>query len=602
MTHPSFHVHQDTARFEHLVEGSRPWWRNPRLVLLNTWIAILLITSSTNGYDASMMNGLQSLTQWEVAFNHPTGGRLGLLSAIQNIGSLAAYPFAPYITDGMGRKQSIILGAALMLFGASLQTAAQSVEMFIGARFLIGFGLTFAANSAPLLILEISYPTLRGPLTSLYNTLWFAGSITYVIFKLSIIICSPSVLSAAWSTYGTFHLSSSWSWRIPSALQGIPSLIQLILIWWLPESPRYLVSKGRRAEALQTLAYYHANGNDEDPLVEYEFEEIKAALLVERVVSSNVGWKSLFKTKGNRRRMRVIIAIAFFSQWSGNGLLSYYLAKVLTFVGIVHPQDQLLISGFLNIFNFLWAVTAGMLCDRVGRRKLFLTSTSTMLTFWALLTVALSLYSQNNNEVAAYVFVAFIFLYTSGYAIAYTPLIVSYTLEILPFHLRARGFAVFNFSISLSVIFNQYINPILLEKLGWKYYLVYVCWLVFELVFVYLYIIETKGLTLEETAALFDGSDTVAEISFRAGVHAGIDSHTTNLGSWKSAEAYHLSSTPRSGETMPSPLGKKRRDSSHTSGNFPEMLHVLEVERPLQVHIPASQAPTTTRPNVNPIQ
>lgn len=92
----------------------------------------------------------------------------------------------------------------------------------------------------------------------------------------------------------------------------------------------------------------------EDPLVEYEYEEIKAALVVERVISSNIGWRSLYKTKGNRRRMRIIIAIAFFSQWSGNGLLSYCqrltpwkfgsmltpsidLAKVLGFVGSVFP-------------------------------------------------------------------------------------------------------------------------------------------------------------------------------------------------------------------------------------------------------------------------
>lgn len=74
-------------------------------------------------------------------------------------------------------------------------------------------------------------------------------------------------------------------------------------------------------EALNTLAYYHAEGNREDPLVQYEFEEIKAAIALDRAVAANVGWSALLATPGNRRRMRIIIALAFFSQWSGNGLV-----------------------------------------------------------------------------------------------------------------------------------------------------------------------------------------------------------------------------------------------------------------------------------------
>ncbi|KAE9402008.1 hypothetical protein BT96DRAFT_937465 [Gymnopus androsaceus JB14] len=114
---------------------------------------------------------------------------------------------------------------------AVIQAASQSVGMFIGARFLIGFGLimTFAAT---------------------YNSLWNLGAIV--------------------------------SWRIPSAMQGLPSLVQICLVWFSPESPRWLISKGREEQALQTLAYYHADGNIDDPLVRYEFNEIKAALEFDR--------------------------------------------------------------------------------------------------------------------------------------------------------------------------------------------------------------------------------------------------------------------------------------------------------------------------------
>lgn len=80
------------------------------------------------------MNSLQSLKQWQKDFNYPNDSLLGLLNAIQNIGSLAAYPFAPYLTDGIGRRLTILLGATIMCAATALQTASQSVNMFIGAR------------------------------------------------------------------------------------------------------------------------------------------------------------------------------------------------------------------------------------------------------------------------------------------------------------------------------------------------------------------------------------------------------------------------------------------------------------------------------------
>ena len=78
-------------------------------------MVLLLITSSTNGYDGSMMNGLQSLPQWQSAFNYPGSSMLGLLSAIQNIGVLAGLPFSPYLADGIGRRAAVLFGASIMV-------------------------------------------------------------------------------------------------------------------------------------------------------------------------------------------------------------------------------------------------------------------------------------------------------------------------------------------------------------------------------------------------------------------------------------------------------------------------------------------------------
>lgn len=480
---------------EHLMNPKRKWYNNWRLISLHAWIVLMLITSSMNGFDGSLMNSFQSLDQWENYFHKPEGGKLGLLNAIQNIGSLAAYPFAPYLSDGLGRRGAIWIGAVIMLVGVGVQAGAYSLGMFIGARFCIGFGLTFAANASPMLVTEIAYPRYRPQLTSLYNSLWYSGNIV-----------------ASWTTYGTQHIATTWSWRIPSIMQGIPSAFQFALILFAPESPRWLVSKGREAQALKTLAYYHADGDEQDPLVQYEFEEIKASIKLDRESKRNVGWKSLVSTKGNRRRMLIIVAIAWFSQWSGNGLVSYYLNKVFDTIGITSSTIQLLITGILAIWNLFWAVLASFLVERLGRRFLFLTSAAGMLLFFTLQTICSARYAITQSQGAAHAVIAFIFLFYAAYDLAFTPLIVSYTVEILPFSLRAKGFNVFNFTISVALIFNQYVNPIALENIGWKYYIVYICWIAFELGFLYFMIVETRNLTLEEISAMFDGTDLKEKI------------------------------------------------------------------------------------------
>ncbi|CAE6430070.1 unnamed protein product [Rhizoctonia solani] len=474
------------------------WWEHSHILTLNLLLVVPLATSYANGFDGSMMNGLQSVQQWKDYFGNPSSKDLGLFNAIQSIGALCGTPFAPYVTDILGRRIGILVGAILVLVAAALQTATQNLGMFIGARFLIGFGSTFAGMASPLLISEVAYPTHRAVLTSLYNSFWFSGSIV-----------------AAWSTFGTFRIPSNWSWRIPSALQGLSSVIQLALIWFLPESPRWLISKGRDDEARRVLVKWHAGGRKEDPLVAMEYTQIKEALSLEGQ-NPNASWLDLFRTPGNRRRIRIIFGIAIFSQWSGNGLISYYLERVLNGIGITKTDDQTLINGFLSIYNFAIAIAASMNVENAGRRRLFLTSNTGMLLSFSALTACSAVFATTSNAHAGRGVLAFVFIFNGFYAIAYTPLIVSYTVEILPFFLRAKGLAFMNISVMGAIIFNQYTNPIALDALQWKYYLVYSCWLVFELAYMYMFAVETKGRSLEETAALFDGDEAVYELKDRA--------------------------------------------------------------------------------------
>ena len=211
-----------------------------------------------------------------------------------SVGSLVAIPFVPYVADGLGRRRGVMVGCMIMLLGVLLQGMGFNFGMFVAARFIIGFGVAIAHGSSPMLITELVHPQHRGIYTTLYNALWYIGSIV-----------------AAWLTLGTNNIANAWSWRIPSIVQGFPSILQLMFVWTVPESPRWLIAKGRNEEALTVLANVHAMGNKDDEVVRIEYHEIEQTIKLEQEFEGN-GWTELFKTPGNRHRVIILIALGFF--------------------------------------------------------------------------------------------------------------------------------------------------------------------------------------------------------------------------------------------------------------------------------------------------
>ncbi|KAG8812375.1 hypothetical protein FRC17_002048, partial [Serendipita sp. 399] len=465
---------------------------------LNFYIALVIGASAINGYDSSVLNGLQILPQFKEHFNHPDGSTLGFMSAAQNFGGLVMLPFAPYISDGIGRNRTLSIGCFIIAGGVVLQTLSTTVGHFVASRCIIGLGITLITNAAPVLVTELAYPTHRGSLTALYNTLWYFGSIL-----------------SAWVCYGTLRTLSNtvWEWRVPCLLQAVPALLLGVGVLFIPNSPRWLVAKGRDGEAIEFLARYHAkNGRERDPIVYFTYSQIREALALDREVNRTTSYLDLFKTKGNLRRMRIVFALGFFSQWSGNGLISYYLDPVLENVGVSVASTRALINGGIQIWCLFVAVTAALLVDKVGRRPLFLMSNAGMVVVFVFWTLTTALWTTRENRAAANASIAFMPMYFLAYSIAYTPMLVSYTVEILPYCIRARGFAMMNLTVGIGITTNQFVNPIALKALGWKLYIVYCCWLAFEFVYIFLYLVETKGKTLEETAAVFDGKEVVQNI------------------------------------------------------------------------------------------
>ncbi|WPG99114.1 general substrate transporter [Acrodontium crateriforme] len=471
------------------------WFLYPNLLKLNFLLLCAFLAQFTCGFDGSMLNGMQALPSWQTQFDHPSGANLGALVNAIVFGVLASLFVSSQLCEKFGRRLPVTIGTALVVVGSALQGGAQNFGMFFAGRFVIGFGTGIVAVAAPQLMTECAYPTQRGKLVSLYMTQWVVG-----------------YLVAAWITYGTFKMNSTWSWRLPSLLQGVPAGFQMVVSLFAPESPRWLISKDRSEEALEMLAKYHANGDRTSRLVRFEMLEIQATLEEEK--AQNVSrWIDFVRTAGARKRFWILLFIGYAVQLSGLGLTGYYLSEILDSIGITAPETKLLINAIVSVWQLCCSVTFALLIDRVGRRGLITFGISVMLVVFLIWTVCSALNQQRDfkDHPLAIAVVAMIFLFQLGYQ----PLAISsvpYVVEISTFSLRSKTAMLFQFCGYTASLYNGFVNPIALENVGWRYYIFAVVILAVECAFAWWYLPETKGLGLEEIGSIFDGDELLTGV------------------------------------------------------------------------------------------
>ena len=397
----------------------------------------------------------------------------------------------------------------------------------MGGRFVLGFGNSLAQMASPLLLTEICHPQHRGPVTAIYNCLWNAGALL--------------VSCIAW---GTSNIKDDWSWRSITLLQILPSLIQLCGIWWVPESPRFLVNKDRNDEALHILTKWHAGGDPHNATVQFEFREIKETIKIQKQTERATSYRDFISTRGNRWRLAIIMSLGVISQYSGNALFSNYMNAIYIGAGINDDNKKLAMSTGKTILDLFVTVAAALNVDRFGRRPLFLVSMFGMVLSFACWTLTGAVYENSNqtNVTAGYAQLVFIWVFGVFYDIGFSGLLVAYALEILPFHLRAKGMMIMNITVQAVLAISKYATPDLsrmqvlipfsqTNKLAWErmpfhwhFTLFYTIWDMCELVFVFFVYPETKGPTLEEIARIFDGDGGVANIDMHD-VHKDLYHH-----------------------------------------------------------------------------
>ncbi|KAI0521698.1 guanine deaminase [Xylaria bambusicola] len=473
-------------------EDTVPWYRKSNLRLLYLLLfPTCMGIELTSGFDSQLINALQIVPSWIDYFDDPEGPIKGIIAASYSLGAILSLPFIGIVNDKFGRRWSIFGGSVIMVIGALIQGLSVNVAQYIIARLILGFGIPTCIVSASSLIGELSYPKERPVLTSLFNVSYFVGQ-----------------LLAAGITFGTNSIMSNYAWRIPSWLQMVPSLVQITFIFFVPESPRWLITKERHEEAFKILAKYHAEGDRESPFVKAEFAQLQTTINIE-LEHSKKSMIDLVRTSGNRRRLLLSTMLGLFTQWSGNTLISYYLGDILEAIGQTDSVFKQKINVAIAATSLVSGTIASLLVKRFRRRVMYLACTCSLLIVYISWTISMkyAIDGKNSGELnaaAGGAVLFFIFAYSPAYNIGYNALTYTYMIEIWPYAERSRGIAYFQLWGRLANFFTTFVNPIGLENAGWRYLISYVVFLAYEIVFVYFMFPETFGRTLEELAFLFE--------------------------------------------------------------------------------------------------
>ncbi|KAJ7075750.1 general substrate transporter [Mycena belliarum] len=460
-----------------------------RSFMLYFVVIVGFLNAVSSGFDGSLMSGINVMPQYKDFFHYmSTGKATGIVFMIYVSGNCAGALVAGPATEVYGRRGGMFLGGLFILIGAIASVTAQNRGAFLGGRFVLGFGIAISTTAAPTWVTEIAPPQWRGRLGAMYNSCFFIGSIP-----------------ATGAMVGTGKLNSTWAWRLPLLLQIGPPLIVMTCVWFCPESPRWLISRGRVEEARQILIDYHSNDGKPNAVIELEMAEFQEQIVVKREAPF-WDYSALFSTRNRRWRMVCLTLMCVNGQLAGNGLITYYLTIMFQNAGVTSTHTQLVYNFANSLLQAFAAFSGAMLTDRIGRRRRLWIGTFVIACMLAMVAALSSKYGVkgNKNIAGANASIAFIFLFGIVYAFTYTPLQALYCAEVMSQDMRAKGMAVHILISNIAGFINTFANSVGLGNLGWKYYFVFVAWDLVASVLWYFLGVETHGRTLEELDEIFD--------------------------------------------------------------------------------------------------
>ncbi|KAK2752804.1 hypothetical protein FQN55_005936 [Onygenales sp. PD_40] len=317
----------------------------------------------------------------------------GAMNGLYTAGGFFGALLSSWLAERFGRKKTIFGACVTSTIGGALQAGSVDIGMFIFVRFISGFGVGMILVLIPLYQTEISPPHSRGMMVGLHGVLITVG------------YCSSS-----WVGFGFYFVNANGTqWRIPLAIQAFPPLILSVGVLFLPESPRWLISKGRPEEALKIVERLHRDETDPDDVFAYrEYQQIKQQFEIDK--KNEVSWKEMFVKKSYRKRLIIGFMVMFASQTTGTTVINNYGPLLYGSLGF-DTSKQLLIASCWITLALVGNCFNALTLDRIGRVRALQIGWIGDLVALIGECVALSNYQQTGSQKAAIASVAFLFVH-----------------------------------------------------------------------------------------------------------------------------------------------------------------------------------------------
>ena len=419
------------------------------------------------GYDTAVIAGVIGYLKIKFSLSPAMEG-WAASSAIW--GCIIGAMFAGYISDRIGRKKALFITAILFLVSSITAAIASDLTQFIFARIIGGIGIGAASMLSPLYISEIAPAKRRGTLVSLYQLAIVIGINLIYFVNLKI------------AAYDTEAWAVEYGWRYMLASGVLPALLFFILLFFVPESPRWLVKKNRPDEALDILN--KVNGEKEAKIV---LQEINDAL------SHETGTiKELFRP-GLRLAMIVGIVLALFSQITGINAIIYYAPEIFKSIGF-GAESALLQTVIIGLVNTIFTFVAIWLIDIAGRKSLLLWGVSGMIL--SLFAIGLCYHFNFTNGPWLLIF---IMCYIASFASSLGPIPWVIISEIFPTKTRGIAMSFATVVLWIGVVLITQLTPLMLKFIGGAItFWIFMINAIILLIFTWKVIPETRQRTLEE--------------------------------------------------------------------------------------------------------
>ncbi|KAF2137046.1 uncharacterized protein K452DRAFT_291961 [Aplosporella prunicola CBS 121167] len=323
------------------------------------------------GYDQGMMSGVNNAKDYvdlmgfgyvvpETRETVVTDSLLqGGIVSVYYLGTLFGALLGGWVGDKLGRIRTIAVGAAWAVLGAALQCSAQNASWMICARAVNGIGTGILNAIVPVWATETAEHTSRGQFIAIEFTLNIFG-----------------VVVAYWLEFGLSYIDngeSAFRWRFPIAFQIIPLFLLFAVVWFFPESPRWLVRQGRDGEARYILSRLRGSNSAEDAArADAEFRDIQAIVEMEQTTQKRNSYFHMFFGIGSGklhtgRRVQLVIWLQIMQEWVGIAGVTVFAPTIFSIAGFDSAKSQW-ISGLNNIFYMFSTLVCVFTLDRIGRR------------------------------------------------------------------------------------------------------------------------------------------------------------------------------------------------------------------------------------------